>query len=88
MTVTLYMAACIMTVKLSNSNEYMYHLMILSEKGSQNAIYISKLTGPEVIKLFSCSAQLRLKFILPINVKMPTIVGILTFISMINYRIW
>ena len=28
--------------------------------------------GPEVIKLFSCSAQLRLKFILFINVKMPT----------------
>ena len=27
---------------------------------------------PEVIKLFSCSAQVRLKFILLINVKMPT----------------
>ena len=40
----------------------------------------------KVIKLFSCSAQLRLKFILLINVKMPTIVGILTFISRINYR--
>ena len=40
--------------------------------------------GPEVIKLFSCSTQLRMKFILLINVKMPTIVGILTFISMIN----
>ena len=40
---------------------------------------------PEVIKIFSCSAQLRLKFILLINVKMPTIVGILTFISRINY---
>ena len=45
-------------------------------------------TGPEVIKLFSCSAQLRLKFILLINVKMPTIVGILTFISRRNYRLW
>ena len=44
--------------------------------------------GPEVIKLFSCSAQLRLKFILLINVKMPTIVGILTFISRINYWLW
>ena len=42
--------------------------------------------GPalEVINLFSCSTQLRMKFILLINVKMPTIVGILTFISMIN----
>ena len=42
-------------------------------------------TGPEFIKLFSCSTQLSLKFILLINVKMPTIfVGILTFISRIN----
>ena len=40
--------------------------------------------GPEVIKLFSCSTQLSTNFILLINVKMPTIVGILTFISMIN----
>ena len=42
------------------------------------------LSGPEVIKLFSCSTQLSTKFILLINVKMPTIVGILTFISMID----
>ena len=41
-------------------------------------------TRPEVIKLFSCSTQLSTKFILLINVKMPTFVGILTFISMIN----
>ena len=40
--------------------------------------------GPEVIKPFSCSTQLRLKVILLINVKMPTIVGILTFISRIK----
>ena len=41
--------------------------------------------GPEVIKkLFPCSTQLSMKFILLINVKMPTIVDILTFISMIN----
>ena len=40
--------------------------------------------GPEVRKLFPCSTQLSTKFILLINVKMPTIVGILTFISMIN----
>ena len=36
---------------------------------------------PEVIKLFSCSTQLSMKFILLINVK---IVGILTFSSRIN----
>ena len=35
-------------------------------------------------KTFSCSTQLSTKFILLINVKMPTIVGILTFISIIN----
>ena len=40
--------------------------------------------GPEVIKLFSCSTQLSTEFILLINVKMPTIDGILTFTSMIN----
>ena len=39
---------------------------------------------PEVIKLFSCSTQLSMKIILLINVKMPIIVDILTFISMIN----
>ena len=42
--------------------------------------------GPEIIELFSCSTQLSMKFILLINVKMPTIVGILTFISMIKAR--
>ena len=41
-------------------------------------------SGSEVIKLFSCSTQLSTKFILLINVKMPIIVGIFTFISMIN----
>ena len=47
------------------------------------ALFTEK-TGPEVIKLFSCETQRIMKFILLINVKMPTIVGILTFISMIN----
>ena len=41
-------------------------------------------SGSEVIKLFPCSTQLSTNFILLINVKMPTIVGIFTFISMIN----
>ena len=35
-------------------------------------------SGPEVIKLFSCSTQLSMKFSPLINVKMPTVVGILT----------
>ena len=38
-------------------------------------------SGPEVIKLFSCSTQLSMKFFLLINIKMPTIVVILTFMS-------
>ena len=39
--------------------------------------------GPEVIKLFSCSTPLRIIFpvLLLINIKMPTTVGILTFMS-------
>ena len=43
-----------------------------------------KSPGHEIIKLFSCSTQLSTKFILLMNVQMPTIVGILTCISMIN----
>ena len=42
---------------------------------------VTERSGPEVIKLFSCSTQLSMKFFLLINVKMPTIVGILTFRS-------
>ena len=37
--------------------------------------------GPEAIKLFPCLTQLSMKFFVLINVKMPTIVGILTFMS-------
>ena len=43
-----------------------------------------KLLGHKVIKLFSCSTQLSKKLVLLINVKMQAIVGIITFISMIN----
>ena len=35
-------------------------------------------------KHFSCSTQLSMKFIMLINIKMPTIVGILIFMSMTN----
>ena len=41
-------------------------------------------TGPEVIKHFSGSTQLNMKFFLLINVKMATIVGILTFMNRKN----
>ena len=40
--------------------------------------------GPEIIKLFSCSTQLSMKIFSAHNVKMPTMVGILTFISRKN----
>ena len=40
--------------------------------------------GPEIIKYCSCSTQLRIKLIMLINVKIPTIVCILTFIVMLN----
>ena len=42
---------------------------------------IPRVPGLEVIKLFSCSTQLSMEFFLLINVKMPTVVGILTFMS-------
>ena len=41
---------------------------------------------PQGYKKNSCSTQLSTKLILFINVKMPTIVGILTFISMIKIQ--
>ena len=46
---------------------------------AMQASHVTQRSGPEVIKLFSCSTQLSMKFFLLINVKMPTIVGILTF---------
>ena len=44
----------------------------------------------DVMKLFhfSCSTKLSMKFILFINVKMRTIVGILTFINRVNIFEW
>ena len=50
----------------------------------EHDIFYNLLPGPEVIKLFSWSTQLSMKFFLPINVKMPTIVGILTFMRRKN----
>ena len=48
-------------------------------------MFYNRETSPEIIKLFfPFLTQLSTKFTLLINVKMPTIVGILTFISMIN----
>ena len=46
-----------------------------------------EVSGTEVMKLFSCSTQLSMKFIMLINVKMP-IDGILTFTSRMNGWLW
>ena len=53
-------------------------------KACRNSVYSDCRSGSEVIKLFSCSTQLSRKFFLLINVKMQTIVDILTFMSRKN----
>ena len=63
---------------------YMHPLLVRAENVLASMQSRVGLPGPNVIKLFSCSTELSTKFILLINVKMPTIYGILTFISMIN----
>ena len=47
-------------------------------------MFDKKSPDPTVIKRISCSTQLSMKFIMLINVKISTIDGILTFISMVN----
>ena len=64
-------------------------LQILSPSMHNQSVHMQTTTKktkirPRGYELFSCSTQLSTKFILLINVKMPTIVGILTFISKIN----
>ena len=54
-------------------------MLKLRRAGTVVKLPFSKESGPEVIKLFSWATQLSIKFFLLINVKMPTIVGILTF---------
>ena len=49
--------------------------------GLQTERLVTVTPGLEVIKLFSCSNQLSMDFFLLINVKMPIIFGVLTFIS-------
>ena len=44
-------------------------------------MFLKEQSGPEVIKLFSCSTQLSMKFSLQINIRMLTIDGIFIFIS-------
>ena len=46
---------------------------------------VKKQSGTEALKQLSYSTQLSMKFFLLINVKMPSNVGISTFMSMKNY---
>ena len=48
------------------------------------SMHAKSLINTRGYKTFSCSTQLSIKFIMLINVKMLTIVGILKFISMVN----
>ena len=67
------------------SSDDFFSKLTFSKNSFSNIIRVSNGgPGPEVYKAFSYSTRLSRKFILLINVKMPTIVGILTFISMIN----
>ena len=45
---------------------------------------VNCITRPQGYKTISCSTQLNMKIFLLINVKMPTVVGILTFLSRKN----
>ena len=58
--------------------------LLYGSSGKSFLIFVMRKPGLEVIKLFSYSTQLSITFIMLINVKMPTIVGISTFIGMIN----
>ena len=43
-------------------------------------LVINRIPGPEVIKLFSCSTQLSLKFVQLINLKLQTLVHVNSFL--------
>ena len=58
--------------------------MNLGPSAQHVSAYSIELPGPEVIKLIPCSTQMSMKFFLLINVNMPTVVSILTFISRKN----
>ena len=58
-----------------------FNLLRVSKTG---CLLCSKKTGPKVIKLFTYSTQLSMKFFLLINSGMPTVVGISTFMGRKN----
>ena len=70
----------------SFSNSSLYRSRIPVPIAGSFGNHLVSVLGPglEVIKLFLFSTQLSMKFIILINVKMPSIVGILIFMRMIN----
>ena len=70
-----------MIVRITNED---YSLQTVPEVDLSGYVrfVLASIPGPEVIKLFN--AQQSITFIMLINVKMTTIVGILTIMSMIN----
>ena len=76
-------------VLVEKQEKIMFNSVVLSRDTQVNAKYHligsnEKDKWPRGYKTFSCSTQLTMKFIMPINVKMPTTVCILTSTSMIN----
>ena len=61
-----------------------YYLCLYGNKNNKSLPKIVWLIRPRVIQLFSCSTQLSMKIFLLINVKIPTIVGILAFMNRKN----
>ena len=83
----LEMEPCLIEVKenIFTSQRYLKMLTFISKQITLKRKTKKQLkSGPGVIKLFSSPTQLSKKFIPLINVKIPTIVGILTIISKIN----
>ena len=71
--------------KICDEVHYVVSWVLLGETQQwYNETDFKSTPDPEVIKLFQCSTQLSMKFFLLINVKMPTTVGILTFMSQKN----
>ena len=64
-----------------HNDKYGHSVAIICDKDISRSYLLS---SPEVIKHFTCSTNMDMKFIMLMNVKKPTIVGIVTFISTIN----
>ena len=69
---------------LSGTKPELYLTCITGKDTLWHVLPIKTQIRPQGDKKISCSTQLSKKFFLPINIKMPTIVGILTFMTRKN----